>query len=88
VSQAKCFRDSMRRAVSQKRDLTMLAVWKHFSMSSYFSVQCSEWIKLAKLSLLMVSDSVGDERVFSAMNFSLGDHRNRMSAHVEDCVRM
>jgi hypothetical protein len=84
VSQAKCFCDSMRRTVSQKPDFTMSAVWKHFSMSSYFSVQCSEWIKLANLSLLMVSDSVEDERVFSAMNsiHVLGDHRNSYLATI------
>eukprot|EP00983_Pelagomonas_calceolata_P063817 1147883-Pelagomonas_calceolata.AAC.1 len=30
---------------------------------------CSEWMKLAELALVVVPDSVGDERMFSALKY-------------------
>ena len=47
-----------------------------------------EYFKLARIALTMVSGSVEEERVFSAMNFIKSDRRTRLQEeHMDVCVR-
>ena len=47
-----------------------------------------EWFRAAEIALTVVSGSVADERVFSAMNFIKSDVRHRLDANLEACVQV
>ena len=54
-----------------------------------FKVDCSEYLVLAELALVMVPGSVEDERLFSAMNFMKNDLRNKLkNPHLTAEVRL
>jgi hypothetical protein len=50
--------------------------------------RCPEWFKAAHIALTVVSGSVADEPVFSAMDFIKSEERNRLHAHLEACVQV
>jgi hypothetical protein len=60
--------------------------WRSMSSFEVIPQKCSEWIKVAKIALTMVSGSVADERAFSAMNFIKNDLRNRLDTNLEACL--
>ena len=54
-----------------------------------FRDNCSEWVCLGELALVIVPGSVEDERIFSAMNFLKSDLRNRLvNPHLTDALRI
>ena len=86
--QASLFCQWVSQNVSGLPKATMAVLWTRMSESSYFVEHCSEWIKLARIAVVMVAVSVEDKGVFSAMNFVCSDRRSSLSTHLEACVRM
>lgn len=66
----------------------LACMWKALSKSPTADLKVGEFIKLAKLLLTVVSGSVADERVFSALEFVKCPRRNKLKQHLELCVRM
>ena len=61
--------------------------WRVLTSSPSFVARISEFMKLGRISIVMVGGSVEDERTFSAMNFVKDKLRNRLDDHLELCVR-
>ena len=65
------------------------AFWRELCFDAQFKVNCSEYLVLAELALVMVPASVEDERLFSAMNFIKNDLRNSLkNPHLTAAVRL
>lgn len=61
--------------------------WRRLAASPSFGPRISEFMKLAKIAIVMVGGSIEDERVFSTMNFVKDKLRNCLS-ELELCVRL
>jgi hypothetical protein len=70
---------SVPRVVRSRRSLT------HFEAIKKL---CTEWFTASEIALTVVSGSVADERVLSAMNFIKSDARNRLDIHLEACLQV
>ena len=65
----------------------MTQFWRVLAAKPDFDVMIGEWGRRAKIALAMVGGSVDDERTFSFMNMATGQQRNRLTTHLELCVR-
>lgn len=64
-------------------------LWEAVESSAVFAAAISEYVKYAKLVLVMVGSSVEDERTFSSMAFIQSDNRSSFKApHLDACLRM
>lgn len=63
-------------------------LWTALTTSGAFAVRISEFVKLAKIAVVMVGGSVEDERNFSVMNFVKIKLRNSLDDHLELCMRL
>ena len=66
--QANVFVRWMREVVRDSPGIGMQEAW-HRLQSPVFSQQCSEWIKAAQRTMVLIAVSVGDERTFSVYGF-------------------
>jgi hypothetical protein len=64
----------------------LACMWQAMSLSPSAKQHIGEFSRLAKLMLTVVSGSVADERVFSALEVMKGARRNRLNTHLECCV--
>ena len=86
--QAEFFSRYMFEPVSAESDLTLSQVWTKMNAEEVFRDRCSEWVKLVRISLVLVSVSVEDERLFSALNYICNKLRQSLSSHLEASVRV
>lgn len=74
--------------VSTRADKLAL-FWQAISNSTQSSELVGEFLRLASLLITVVSGSVADERVFSALEFVKNNRRARLKdAHLMQCVRL
>lgn len=92
VQQEDFVKFALERAVIVKADPEdaiprVVRFWRSLDQFETVRKLCPSWFVAAQIALTVVSGSVADERVFSAMNFVKNDLRNRLSTHLESCVQ-
>lgn len=64
-------------------------LWQAIEASPIHAAAISEFVKYAKLVLVMVAGSVEDERTFSSMSYIQSDQRSSLQPpHLDACLRM
>jgi hypothetical protein len=64
-------------------------LWRKISSQPAIRNEISEFVRLAKLGLVMVPSSVEEERMFSLMGYLKDDVRNRLQqSHLNVCIRL
>jgi hypothetical protein len=63
-------------------------LWERLASNAIVSQWLLEWIKLGQLCMVMIIDSVEDERTFSNLSFMKKKLHNRLTTHLDLVVRM
>ena len=63
-------------------------VWIRIGQNALMLNCLSEFIKLAKIAMCVVLGSVEDEQTFSTLSFMKSKLRNRLTGHIDTCVKL
>ncbi|MCO5570857.1 hypothetical protein L7F22_024585 [Adiantum nelumboides] len=91
-SQSSFFTTTMKAHVAKTpmeyaKEVTVTFLWKKLSQVPQLLFQIFEYAKLADLALVIIIDSVKDERTFSRLDFIKNKKRNILDKHLDICGR-
>lgn len=75
--------------LAEQNDLNPVTrIWRKVAASTILAHKLSEFMKLVELAVVQILDSTEDERTFSNLSFMKNKLRNRLTTHLDLCVRV
>lgn len=82
-------RSHAKAALAEPRDQNLLTkMWMQIGQNALMLNRLLEFFKVAEVAICAVLGSMEDERTFSTLNFMKSKLHNRLSGHIDTCVKL